>query len=74
MKELKKGDFVKLKSADLGKDLGIKCKRHRGGEGLIVGVSEDSKGTVYRIELLKNGKYRMARREQLVIHHKRNNK
>jgi hypothetical protein len=42
--------------------------RMRGGEAVIVGVSEDGHGIVYRVRLTHAEDLRCARREHLMIH------
>ena len=64
------GTFVRLKPTDYSKSLGIN-RRARGGEAKVIGVHEDSVGTVYTVELDRNGRTRAVRRENLVIHRKK---
>jgi hypothetical protein len=62
------GDPVTLKPRSLS-NLGIE-KMVQGGRGTIADVSEDAKGTVYRVRLDRNGRIRAARAGQLVVHRK----
>jgi len=64
------GDLVRLKTTDLGTSLGISTYRKNGGEAKVTAIGEDTKGLNYTVELLRNGKTRVVRRENLVIHHK----
>lgn len=62
----KPGALVHLKQRSLD-SLGINGTL-RGGEGKIVSVSFDQKGPSYVISMSRNGKTRVARREDLVLH------
>lgn len=64
------GTRVRLKMTTLGESLGIKPYRKRGGEAEIITARTDSKGAVYQVELLRNGRMRTVRRSDLVVRRK----
>lgn len=62
---------VYLKTVEIGESLGIKPFKQRGGEAEVVSISEDKEGQpLYYVRLLKNGRQRIARREDLTVRRK----
>jgi len=71
------GDKVKLKALEFGSALGISVRKRNGGEAKVVKISEDSKGTVYEVELVslqRKSRSRLCRRSDLIVHHKKTKK
>jgi hypothetical protein len=72
---LEKGARVHLKKTTLGESLGIKPYTIKGGEAVVNTHSVDSAGRItYQVTLLRNGRSRSVRREDLVVHQKSNQK
>jgi hypothetical protein len=69
-KLLTPGTRVYLKTTTIGESLGIKPYRKNGGEAEVISASTDSKGEVYQVRLLRNGKCRTVRRSDLTVHRK----
>lgn len=68
-KDIRIGDAVRLRPKHVRKSLGeIKL---RGGEGRIVEVLGDTRGPYYKVELEGSGRFRFARRSDLVLHRRR---
>jgi len=63
------GTLVHLKPHNVGR-LGID-QTLLGGEARVLSVEIDARGPYYRVEVLRSGAIRFARREGLVIHRDR---
>lgn len=62
---------MNLKTTTIGESLGIKPFKKRGGEAEIVSSSITRNGEfVYTVRLLKSGRQRVVRREDLVVRRK----
>lgn len=62
---------MSLKTTTIGESLGIKPFKKRGGEAEIVSRSTNRTGEfVYTVRLLKSGRQRVVRREDLVVRKK----
>jgi hypothetical protein len=69
---LEKGTLVRLKPRACVSGIDYVM---RGGEARIVSVSQEANGeTIYHLELIKNGKRRVARRDELVTHREKSQK
>lgn len=72
MTELAVGAKVRLCPREAGGH--VEGARLRGGEGTIVSIVEDSKGTCYGVQLRHTERIRYARRDDLVAHRNNNNR